>query len=67
LLQLKIRHLEEKAANLQPEIHRAEVSGDKDAHARLSREKHTLAVEVTRLKAELKAELRRPDLRGARE
>jgi len=67
LLQLKIRHLEEKAAALQPEIHRAEISGDKNAHARLSREKHGLAVEVARLKAELKSELRRPSSRDARE
>lgn len=67
LLQLKIRHLEEKAASLQPEIQKAEIAGDKDAHARLSREKHGLAVEVARLKAELKSELRRPSSWGARE
>jgi len=60
LLQLKIRHLEESAASLQPEIQKAEITGEKDAHARLSREKHGLAVEVARLKAELKSELRRP-------
>ena len=67
LLQLKIRHTEEAAAGLQPEIQKAEISGDKDAHARLSREKQGLAVEVARLKAELKAELRRPmnrDVKG---
>ena len=67
LLQLKIRYLEEKAVALQPDIHRAEMSGDKDAHARLSREKHGLAVEAARLKAELKSELRRPNVRDARE
>jgi hypothetical protein len=67
LLQLKIRHLEETAAGLQPEIQKAEIAGDKDAHAKLSREKHGLAVEVARLKAELKSELRRPSNRDARE
>ncbi len=67
LLQLKIRHLDEKAASLQPEIQRAEMSGERDAHARLSREKQTLAVEAARLKAELKAELRRSPSRGERE
>jgi DNA primase len=66
LLQLKIRHLEETAASLQPEIQKSEIAGDKDAHARLSREKQELAVQVARLKAELKAELRRPSNRGAR-
>ncbi len=66
LLQLKIRHLEETAASLQPEIQKAEIAGDKDAHARLSREKQGLAVEVARLKAELKTELRRPGNRDAR-
>lgn len=67
LLQLKIRHLEETAAGLQPQIQEAENAGDRDAHARLSREKHGLAVEAARLKAELKAELRRPMNRDARE
>ena len=67
LLQLKIRHLEDTAASLQPQIQKAEDAGDKDAHARLSREKHGLVVEVARLKAELKSELRRPSDRGAQE
>jgi DNA primase catalytic core len=60
LLQLKIRQLEDMSSGLQPEIQKAENAGDKDAHARLSREKHRLAVEVARLKAELKSEVRRP-------
>ncbi len=67
LLQLKIRHLEDTAARLQPEIQKAEFAGDKNAHARLSREKQELAVEVARLKAELKSELRRPSQREAQE
>ncbi len=67
LLQLKIRFLEESAAQLQPEIQRAESAGDRDAHARLTKEKHGLAVEASRLKAELKSELRRPNVRDARE
>jgi DNA primase len=67
LLQLKIRYLEETAASLQPEIQKAEITGERDAHERLSREKHGLAVEVARLKAELKSELRRPRSRDARE
>ena len=67
LLQLKIRFLEESAARLQPEIQKAEIAGDIDAHARLTREKHGLAVEASRLKAELKSELRRPNTGDARE
>lgn len=67
LLQLKIRFLEESAAGLQPDIQRAENAGDMDAHARLTEEKHGRAVEAARLKAELKSELRRPNVRDARE
>jgi DNA primase len=67
LLQLKIRYLEESAARLQPEIQKAESAGDMDAHVRLTKEKHGRAVEAARLKAELKAELRRPNIRDARE
>ncbi len=67
LLQLKIRFLEESAARLQPEIQRAESAGDMDAHAKLTKEKHGRAVEAARLKAELKSELRRPNVRDARE
>ncbi len=67
LLQLKIRYLEESAARLQPEIQKAEMTGDMDAHARLTKEKHGRVVEAARLKAELKSELKRPNIRDARE
>ncbi|MGE5344482.1 MAG: DNA primase [Acidithiobacillales bacterium] len=66
LLQLKIRDLTRKAESLQGDIHRAEMSGDKDVQAQLAREKQGLAVEEARLKAELKSELRRPSKRDAR-
>jgi DNA primase len=67
LLQLKIRLLEERAASLQPDIQRAEASGNPEIQRRLSQEKQAFLTEVTRLKAELKTELRRPGTAGARE
>jgi DNA primase len=54
LLQLKIRHLEERALNLQPEIHVAESSGDSAQRERLLTEKQALSAEIRRLKQELR-------------
>jgi len=54
LLQLKIRHLEERALNLQPEIQVAEASGDPVRREGLLREKQALSAEIRRLKQELR-------------
>jgi uncharacterized protein YlxW (UPF0749 family) len=54
LLQLKIRHLEERALNLQPEIQVAEASGDSVQREKLLSEKQALSAEIRRLKQELR-------------
>jgi DNA primase len=57
LLQLKIRRLEERGVELQPEIAAAEARGDRDRWIALLGEKQKLSEEVRRMKQEL----RRPD------
>jgi DNA primase len=54
LLQLKIRHLEERALNLQPLIRVAEESGDTGRREGLLKEKQALSAEIRRLKQELR-------------
>jgi DNA primase len=56
LLQLKIRHLEEAAKGLQPEIQKAAATGDSEGRETAYRRKQALVEEIRRLKAELKAE-----------
>lgn len=55
LLQLKIRHLEERAAALQPAIHQAETSGDQGKREGLLKEKQTISEEIRLLKKELRS------------
>jgi len=55
LLQLKIRHLEERARSLQPEILRVSSSGDRVELESLQRQKASLASEVQRHRKELKS------------
>ena len=55
LLQLKIRHLEERALRLQPEIQVAETSGDTTRREELLREKQVLSAEIRQLKKELRS------------
>lgn len=57
LLQLKIRRLEERGVELQPEIAAAEARDDRDRWTALLGEKQKLSEEVRRMKQEL----RRPD------
>lgn len=57
LLQMKIRRLEERGAELQPDIAAAEARGDRDRWTALLAEKQKLSEEVRRMKQEL----RRPD------
>ncbi|MCM3877217.1 MAG: DNA primase [Thermoanaerobaculia bacterium] len=59
LMQLKIRLLEETAANLQPEIQQAASTGDLPAGEAAARKKQDLVEEIRRLKAELRAETAR--------
>jgi DNA primase catalytic core len=59
LMQLKIRLLEETAANLQPAIQNAASTGDLQAGEAAARKKQDLVEEIRRLKAELKAETAR--------
>lgn len=54
LLQLKIRRLEERGAELQPEIAAAEARGDRDGWTALLAEKQKLSGEVRRMKQELR-------------
>jgi DNA primase len=55
LLQLKIRYLEERAKNLQPEILRVSDSGGRDDLGKLMAQKGSLATEIDRCKKQLKS------------
>jgi DNA primase len=55
LLQLKIRQLEERAAALQPEIHRVEASGDEGKRQELLEKKQAISEEIRLLKKELRS------------
>ncbi len=61
LLQLKIRHLEERGAALQPQILAA--AGDAARQAKLLREKQILSAEAQRLKQELRRQPEPGDVR----